>query len=844
MSINACINIIKKAAGDNKIDDDTAMALLSDIDDFITQQKSLNGGPDNLDAALNNWLDGRLNEALVSNMLEKRNRMINAMVEARAIQFIGKFENPADGLRAMMGGVVKSMEGGKLSVDAQGKALGNKYIGRLIDRVDKDGDLKLWRSGKIDDLVAKELWELREGGTPGITGHASAERIAKHIHVMQETAIAHANQAGAYIKSMPGYIMRQGHNQLKIRKAGFEAWRDFVMTKLDAEKTFGTANPDEFLKGAYNGLATGMHNRFKGAGESNYIKGFKGPANMAKRMSQERVLHFKDADSFMEYNRRFGTNDLREATIRGLEHMARNTALMRRFGTNPLAMFEKLQKRFAQQLQKNADVDKFDKLTDYTLTNLFKEIDGTTRISARPTMAQINAGLRAVQNMAKLGGATISSVTDIPNQAAELRHQGIHPLMAYANGFANLFRGRGNAEQKTIARALMVGFDGITGDLMSRFGSTDSVPGVMAKLQQKFFKLNLMSWWNDSHRTGMSLIMSNFYANNASSSFNKLGPRLRNVMQQYDIGKLEWDIYRNHAIRTASNGEKYLVSEGLEDLEESVIRKYLGRKGIENPSQRAIKEARDDLISRLDTFFMDRADHGIPMPGAAERAIMNQGTESGTLLGEILRHFSQFKSFPITMIRRGMGREVYGGVGGKKDISGLVQLMVATTIFGYGAMYMKDMLKNRTPRTFTGDMENDSKLLFAAMAQGGGLGIYGDFLFGEFSRYGRSALSTLAGPTLGQVDDVAELWTRFRTGEDLAAQTVRMAINNTPFQNLFYTRTALDFMFLYQLQETVNPGYLSRMENRIMRENNQRFFISPSSKIPYGGGNKLLEGVR
>ena len=140
-------------------------------------------------------------------MLEKRNRMINAMVEARAIQFIGKFENPADGLRAMMGGVVKSTEGGKLSVDAQGKALGNKYIGRLIDRVDKDGDLKLWRSGKIDDLVAKELWELREGGTPGITGHASAERIAKHIHVMQETAIAHAKNPVLMAEAMKEAVL-------------------------------------------------------------------------------------------------------------------------------------------------------------------------------------------------------------------------------------------------------------------------------------------------------------------------------------------------------------------------------------------------------------------------------------------------------------------------------------------------------------------------------------------------------------------------------------------------------------------------------------------------------------
>lgn len=844
MSMQACLAVIKKAAGEGKIDDDLAMDLLSEIDEFITQQKSLNGGPDNLDAAINNWLKGRLDEALLANVIERRNRMINAMVEARATQFINQFDNPADGLRAMMGGIVESGKGTKLSVDAQGKALANKYIGRLIDRIDKDGDLKIFRSGKIDREVAIELWELREGGTPGKSGSKSAERIAKHIHVLQETAVGHANQAGAYIKSHPGYIMRQTHDQLRIRKAGYDEWKAFIMDKLDHHKTFGTADPEEFLRGAYNGLATGYHNRFKGGGESNYIQGFKGPANMAKRASQERLLHFKSADDFMDYNAKFGTNDLREGVIRGLEHMARNTALMRRFGTNPLAMFDKLRTQYSKALQKGADVGKFDKLNDYSLVNLFKEIDGTTRIAARPSIARINAGLRSVQNMAKLGGATVSSITDIPNQVAELRYQGVHPLVGYANGFANLFRGRGNAEQKALARALLVGFDGITGDLMSRFGSTDSVPGVMSKLQQKFFKLNLMSWWNDSHRTGMSLMMSNHYAQYADQAFDALGPRLKNVMQQYEIGELEWNIYREHAIRESANGEKYLVSEGLDDLSDDVVANYLRAKGIAKPSNRAISDARDELIARLDTMFMDRADHGIPMPGAAERAMMNQGTEAGTVLGEALRHIMQFKSFPITMVRRGLGREMYGGVGGNKDISGLVQLMVASTIFGYGAMYMKDILKNRTPRTFTGDLENDSKLAFAAMSQGGGLGIYGDFLFGEYSRYGRSFLSTLAGPTLGQVDDVAELWTRFRTGEDTAANIMRMAINNTPFQNLFYTRTALDFLFLYQMQETVNPGYLGRMENRIMRENDQRFFISPSQAVPYGGGDRLLEGVR
>jgi hypothetical protein len=248
-----------------------------------------------------------------------------------------------------------------------------------------------------------------------------------------------------------------------------------------------------------------------------------------------------------------------------------------------------------------------------------------------------------------------------------------------------------------------------------------------------------------------------------------------------------------------------------------------------------VAQARDQLISRLDTYYMDRADYAVPQPGAAERAIMNQGSEVGTIEGEAIRLIMQFKSFPVTVIRRSLGREVYGAANGKTDIMGLAHIIATTTLFGYGSMVAKDILKGREPRQFTGDFEKDSKLMFAAMSQGGGLGIYGDFLFGEYSRYGRSFLSTLAGPTFGQVDDVAELFTRMRTGEDISANAMRMVINNTPFINLFYTRQALDYLILYELQEMANPGYLRRMESRIMRENDQRFFIPPSQQIPYGG---------
>ena len=844
MSIKKCMGIIQAANKSGSISDEAAMDMLEEINDFVEHAKTKN--IDNVDEALKQHIKSRHDDTVLAATIEKRNRAINAMVEMRARQKIAAMSDPHEGLVALLGGIVKSKQGSKLSIDAQGKALTNKYVGRLIQKLEDDGDLQLFNSGKLDDLIAKELWEIKPNGNPGVTGNAAARRMANVIHEIQEIAVKNSNMAGSYIRSMPGYIMRQSHDQAALVKAGKDEWVDFIWDKIDDAATLKGADKRKFLEGAYVGLASGWHRRFQSGGaNTNALNGFKGPSNLAKKASQERVLHFKDSESFMEYNSKFGTGDLREGVVHGLEHLARNTALMRGLGTNPEAMLAKLIKSYGDEANKAGNMDVIKKFNQTEkLEHLYAEIDGTTRIPVNMRTARINAGLRVVANVSKLGGATISSVTDIANQAAELRYQGKNVFSAYSNAFTNLFRGRGNAEQRTIARSLGIGFDGITGDLMSRFHANDHIGGTGAKLQQKFFKLNLMSWWNDSHRTGVGLMMSNNLAEAATMQFDELGDRLTNVLRQYDIGKAEWEVYRNSGVKTLSDGNKYLVSDAIEQLSDEAIVAYGASKGIEYKSTRAIADARDDLVSKLDTFYIDRADHAIPMPGAAERAIMNRGTKAGTATGEMWRHIMQFKSFPITMIRRGLGREINGQATGKADIMGLAQLMVMSTIFGYSAMYAKDLLKGRSPRTFTDDNAKNAKLIAAAITQGGGLGIYGDFLFGEYSRFGRSALATAAGPTLGQFDTAMELFTKATRGEDFGATALQMVKDNTPFINLFYTRMALDYLFLYQLQEMVNPGYLSRLERRIMTENDQEFFIRPSRAIPRGGGDRLFEGVR
>ncbi len=153
----------------------------------------------------------------------------------------------------------------------------------------------------------------------------------------------------------------------------------------------------------------------------------------------------------------------------------------------------------------------------------------------------------------------------------------------------------------------------------------------------------------------------------------------------------------------------------------------------------------------------------------------------------------------------------------------MAQLLLWTTAFGYLSMTAKDAVKGRQPRP-----ADDPKTWIAAMTQGGGFGIMGDFMFGEVSRFGNKPLETLAGPTLGTAANALDLWAKIRSGDDAASSALRLAQNNTPFLDLFYTRIAMDHLFLWSVQEAMNPGSLSRTEQRIQQENGQKFLVRPS----------------
>lgn len=846
MAAQDCIDEIRAAAG-RPLSDDEVTQILEELE---RRRRNRRAGArlETLEEELLNAADELVAELDLAARIEQRNGLINIKVLNDARRFAGLVDqatgDPSLALSARNVGINARVPEARVSADGRAHALMTQYLGGLIAALRRDGLLEIFNSRQLEREIARELAELSkpaEAARPGRSGSREAERIAKAIDQVRRAAVARENRAGAWIRPLPGYVVRQSHDMHKLRRAGFQAWRETVLPLLDADRTFGGADPEAFLKGAYDGLVSGRHIRSGGSQETDVLFAFKGPSNLAKRISEHRVLHFRDADAFMDYNARFGRGTLTEALFHEFERAARNTALMETWGTNPRAAFDRILGELKDKHR--GDPEKLDRLNRSSLQNQFDEVEGLTRIPVSPSSAAVTSGILAVETLSKLGGATLSAFGDLGFRAGELAREGRGNLLqVWRDNLSSLLEGMAPADRRLTAELIGVGIDGQIGAIASRFSAQDDLPGRLAKLHQVFFKLNLLAPWTDGNKRGLALLWSRELAMKAGQGFEALDPGLRELFGIYGIDGPRWEVLRR-AVRPESDGRTYLMPDAVRDLPDEAF------AGLtEKVTPRAARKLRDELETALRSYYVDRAEAAVPTPGARERAILRQGTRPGTPAGIAARLVGQFKAFPVTVLTRVLGRQQGADTtadffrnlaNGKGDVMGLVHMIVATTVLGYVAQSAKELAKGRSPRD-----PADPATWQAALLQGGGLGIYGDFLFGEFNRFGRSLTATLAGPALGTADDIAELLARIRAGEDPAAQALRVTAANTPFLNLFYTRLAIDYLVLFQLQEAANPGFLKRMERRISRENKQTFILPPSRAIPTGGGGRLFEGVR
>lgn len=833
----SCIAALEQAAG-RPLSKQETNDLITELDRRIAAEQARNQLED-LDTIVRKAADDYAAEMAQAAIIEKRNAALQLKVHLEAMDKIGSqfASNPSLGVESVQVGVNTVGKGARNSAALAQDRLKNQYKSGLLTDLRRADVLDTFTSGTQDREIAKALWA-RNRAEPAPAGVSKeADKVAEIVAKYQELARTDANKAGAWIKKIEGYITRQSHDAFAIRRAGYDEWKDAILPKLDAARTFaGVESPEEFLKAVWTGLASGIHLR-----TPSEPSGFRGSRNLAKKASEERVLHFKGPDEWFDYNEQFGLKSMRESVMSSLDRMAQDTGLMQLLGPNPGVGFQRLTDALMAKIDDPAKRQKFQSDVSGYLTNRMRELDGTTRMPVSHVMAKVGGTVRAVTSMAKLGAAIASQFGDVAVYGSEMRYQGRGMLSGVAESLGAIAKGLKPAQRNDLYSMLGVYFEGMAGSSVDRFSLADQgLPGWVSKSQQLFFKLNLMRWWSDAQKASAVTSFSHNLALNAGNDFASLHPDLQRVLSLFGIGERQWKIMRN-AVSDAEDGRLYLTPEKIEELPDDHFEEFLSADGIK-PTPTRIATAKREIADQLRNYFVDRASFAQLTPDARTRSALSRSNRPGTIDGEFWRFVNQFRSFSVAMIQKTLGREIYGrGAApdatlwkalrsGNGEMLGVANLIAYSVIFGYVAMSTKDLMKGKTPRNPT-----DYRTWVAALSQSGGLGIYGDFLFGEVNRNGGSFPATLLGPTLGgTASDLYDIFTTLRDQStshperEAAAKLFRSLLNNTPYVNLFYTKPILDYLIVNRVQEFLSPGYLKRMQRRVEKDNKQQFLIRPS----------------
>ena len=873
MDFKACIGILNSDKAFDRLTQTEKETVLKDVAEEVKRLR-LENKEDDMGVAIDRFIKNREGEKSIDAIIQQRNQLLNIEANRKHKSIMENFTNKFEGIMARLTGTIRMRTSGSNSIDFLQKQGAMEKQGILVKMLEDAGLWEVYMSKKIDRDIFIESWELHPGGNPGVSGNKNAEKIASILAEVMGDDMARLNRWGAWITPRRGGLIRQSWDPYTMQKYKYAEWYRDMMKEVDIDETFRNAGvvagkEDQFWLGVYRNLTAGAHLKFDGP--SDLIEsGFTGSGNLAKRLSTaHRIIVFKDADAAYRMNLKYANKSLSEIINMGMVHNHRNLGLMQTMSTNPKMTLKNWINDALDDASKRLDKDPDNKVLrkevrdlkqaqtseEGPLWNRFKVITGETDIPGNITGAGFVHAVMNIQNMAKLGGAWVTSWADAPNIARELAFHGVDTMNSYGKMLETLTFGMDVGNRKLFSRLVGVGLDAKMGNIIARFNTNDHIPGQWSKMQQFFFKANNLIFWTDSGDKSIGSVLATWFAHNLDNfNYRDMDPDLKRAINQHGILENEFNILQK-AVKEykMSNGTKYrmLETQGIRGLTDDLVNIYLNKinnKTDKQFSKSKIARTRDELAGKYMTYIRHAVDRGVPKPGGDERAIMQRGTKAGSVLGGALRFLWQFKGFPLKVLRGPLARDTYGRgaetlnealLKGKGDLMGLAHLILAMSIMGYASLSAMDLLRGKETRKFkANDMGHNIKLIMASMAKGGGLGLYGDFLFGQFNRYGRSPTHTLLGPTLGQFDDFWHLYSMaFQQGDFKGAlnQMLRIVHGNTPFINLFYLRMFLDYFILYNLMELQNPGSTKRMETNMKRNNNQQFYISPSRVIPRGG---------
>lgn len=723
-----------------------------------------------------------------------------------------------------------------------------------------------------------------EAVTKEVFGEDSGSQIAKYVAAewkrQDDAGIDRYNAEGGNIVKLDHYIPQTHDTRLmshavevlagqgKLRRfandverwirdapssydANRAAWVQFIEPLIDRSKYIdlnGDPMSDqdfiEMLGRAFDTICS------DGANSDFEVSTVAGPsASRANRGDLHRGLHFKDASSWLQYQRTFGQGTVFDLMRGSLRRSAKDAELMRSLGPNPNATYAAM-KRMAKaeadqinaKMQGRPGIVQTMKagLSEHYIDTEWSVLNGSAASvdASRAALADISGGMRNLEVATKLGSTFLSSVSDIPTYYSTARLMGIPAWTATRN----LIAAWGSEARDLAVRG------GIMADALSsacsRWGLQNVGSGWTGKLASATMKYSLLDAFTNGVRRAEMINYMGMMSWLVKTDWSNLTPYQRRVFERCGVNEMDWILWQE-AKPYKIRGAGFLTREDIRNVDIDALSTDKQRlvKLVPNgaPTARDMEHAVTSYLAVL------REESGLASlaPDLGTRALSNIAGPRGTFAGEAVRGLLLFKSFPIGFMRRHLERmsDIAQTEGSVSRAKYAALIFTTTTMAGAISVQLRALASGR-------DLQDPTPADYwmQAMSVGGGAGFLADLIVagmdGE-NTYGSPNWLKFMGPVTGTVLDAWDVGKSYyndwrgslanglynrQTKSD--AKALRFARSHMPFVNLWYLKGIIDRAVYNDMMEASSPGYLARIESWGPKHTGQEYWWAPTEIVP------------
>ncbi len=708
------------------------------------------------------------------------------------------------------------------SIDSKARAIASIYRGELIDfYTNIKGGLGIFTDQELVQKIVRE----RFGEN---TGDALAKKISDKMGDVFETMRDRFNRNGGDIGKLDNWGLPQTHNLEKIAKAGKEAWVNKAESLIDTRQ-YVHENGDYYSQQEIRSLLEYTYDTLSSDGANKIEVGRQatgsGTSKVTNRHSESRVLHFKDAESWLEYQSEFGGMqfvDLVEAHINGL---SKDIAMVENLGSNPKTALKILMDAAAKKdWEKGIDENKTQSSRKRAQV-MFDEFSGGNSPQSQ-VLANLGLAYRSMNVASMLGGTTIASLAD---QATIAKNASVHNV-SYRKAFGGLIEqlnpankadrdfahGLGLATEEMLGSIARWSDDGLT----TTYGRTAKLARISSSIASQVMRISFLNALTSASKVGFTkLLMEKYGRLSRSKAWNDLDVQDRELLSNTGLDERAWQVFQLAEPVVDRKGNQLMSARSIYEIPDEKLTAF------GDP-----KQVKDQVASQLQAHLLDEQGMAVIEAGLRERTWMTVGAK-GTITGEVFKGITQFKSFSAAfLMRQGSRMVAQEGLKGKAAYG--IPLFVTMTLLGGLVVQLRELLNGNDPQTIydSNDPKKATSFFMRSLVAGGGLPVLGDILVAGADTSGRDANSFVSGPLGGDFESLLSLTvgnlTQYNEGKDtnFGNEAFKFVKGKVPAQNLWYTKAAINRMVFDEMQDTIAPGYREKALRKAERQQDRERF--------------------